>query len=136
MRKNLDVKLSWMSDENWDAFIEAGYLPILAINHPGHHGGTRIHFPELAPKMRVLRKFDDPLREYQNWITENINKHEVLRIIDILAHLACADGVVILTEKEDDPFRVVLGEFLDGILDNKITEYEWPGRDSRDMADN
>lgn len=135
MRKDLNVKLSWMSEDNWNSLIEAGYLPVLAINHPRHNSGTRVHFPELAPKMKVLRKFENPGEEYYRWLSEKINKWEILHTIDILAHLACASGVVILTEKEDDPFRSILGEFLDGVLDNKITEYEWPGRDDREMDD-
>lgn len=135
MRKDLNVKLSWMSEDNWNSLIEAGYLPVLAINHPRHNSGTRVHFPELAPKMKVLRKFENPGEEYYRWLSEKINKWEILHTIDILAHLACASGVVILTEKEDDPFRSILGEFLDGVLDNKITEYEWPGRDDREVDD-
>lgn len=135
MRKDLNVKLSWMSEDNWNSLIEAGYLPVLAINHPRHNSGTRVHFPELAPKMKVLRKFENPEEEYYRWLSEKINKWEILHTIDILAHLACASGVVILTEKEDDPFRSILGEFLDGVLDNKITEYEWPGRDDREVDD-
>lgn len=135
MRKDLNVKLSWMSEDNWNSLIEAGYLPVLAINHPRHNSGTRVHFPELAPKMKVLRKFENPGEEYYRWLSEKINKWEILHTIDILAHLACASGVVILTEKEEDPFRSILGEFLDGVLDNKITEYEWPGRDDRKMDD-
>lgn len=135
MRKDLNVKLSWMSEDNWNSLIEAGYLPVLAINHPRHNSGTRVHFPELAPKMKILRKFENPGEEYYRWLSEKINKWEILHTVDILAHLACADGVVILTEKEDDPFRSILGEFLDGVLDNKITEYEWPGRDNREMDD-
>lgn len=135
MRKDLNVKLSWMSEDNWNSLIEAGYLPVLAINHPRHNSGTRVHFPELAPKMKVLRKFENPGEEYYRWLSERINKWEILHTIDILAHLACASGVVILTEKEDDPFRSILGEFLDGVLDNKITEYEWPGRDDREVDD-
>lgn len=135
MRKDLNVKLSWMSEDNWNSLIEAGYLPVLAINHPRHNSGTRVHFPELAPKMKILRKFENPEEEYYRWLSEKINKWEILHTVDILAHLACADGVVILTEKEDDPFRSILGEFLDGVLDNKITEYEWPGRDDREVDD-
>lgn len=135
MRKDLNVKLSWMSEDNWNSLIEDGYLPVLAINHPRHNSGTRVHFPELAPKMKVLRKFENPGEEYYRWLSEKINKWEILHTIDILAHLACASGVVILTEKEDDPFRSILGEFLDGVLDNKITEYEWPGRDDREVDD-
>lgn len=135
MRKDLNVKLSWMSEDNWNSLIEAGYLPVLAINHPRHNSGTRVHFPELAPKMKVLRKFENPGEEYYRWLSEKINKWEILHTIDILAHLACASGVVILTEKEDDPFRSILGEYLDGVLDNKITEYEWPGRDDREVDD-
>lgn len=135
MRKDLNVKLSWMSEDNWNSLIEAGYLPVLAINHPRHNSGTRVHFPELAPKMKVLRKFENPGEEYYRWLSEKINKWEILHTVDILAHLACASGVVILTEKEDDPFRSILGEFLDGVLDNKITEYEWPGRDDREVDD-
>lgn len=135
MRKDLNVKLSWMSEDNWNSLIEAGYLPVLAINHPRHNSGTRVHFPQLAPKMKILRKFENPGEEYYRWLSEKINKWEILHTIDILAHLACASGVVILTEKEDDPFRSILGEFLDGVLDNKITEYEWPGRDDREVDD-
>ena len=70
MRKDLNVKLSWMSEDNWKFFIEQGFLPILAINHPRHNSGTRVHFPELAPKMKVLRKFENPGEEYYNWLRE------------------------------------------------------------------
>ena len=135
MRKDLNVKLSWMSEDNWKFFIEQGFLPILAINHPRHNSGTRVHFPELAPKMKVLRKFENPGEEYYNWLSEKVNKWEILHTLDVLAHLASASGVIILTEKEDDPFRKILGAFLDGILDEKITEYEWDREDSRNLDD-
>lgn len=135
MRKDLDVKLSWMSEENWQDLINDGYLPVLAINHPKHHGGTRIHFPELAPKIKYLKDSENPGRDYYARLSENVNKWEILHILDVLAHLACADGVVILTEKENDPYRKILGEFLDGVLDNKITEYEWHREDNRNLDD-
>ena len=125
MRKDLDVKLSWMSEENWEKFINLGYLPILAIRHPYNFYKTPIHFPELA----AIKKKDLDLEEtkdgFWDFLVSKVNPWKLLNKFDVLAHLASASGVIILTEKEEDPFRELLGKFLNcGILENPITEYE------------
>ena len=128
MRKDLCVCLSWMSDENWRRAIEIGFLPILAINHPRNFEGTQIHFPDLAPKMKYLKKIED-IEEakdmYWDSLSRVVSPWKTLHTFDILAHLSSASGVMIFTERKEDPFREILGQYLDGILNFKIREYEW-----------
>lgn len=135
MRKDLDVKLSWLSKENLEYFINQGYLPILAVYRPFRYGGTQIHFPWLAPNPNFLRAFDCPEDAYFGYLSENVNKRRTLKAFDTLAHLACASGIILMTEKEDDPYRFILGEFLDGVLNYPIREYEWDREEDRDLAD-
>lgn len=125
MRKELKVKMSWLSKDNWEKLIDSGYLPVLAISHPRRFGKTQIHFPELSFKLKHYKSLEEAKDIYWDMLSEKVNPWKILNTFDVLAHLACASGVVILTDRENDPFREVLGKFLDGILDEKITEYEW-----------
>lgn len=114
MRKNLNLKTSWYTPENWEILINSGYLPVLAIHSPETHKGTAIHFPKIAPLREVSQK------EYRIYLEENIESWKLIVSLDTLSHVACApEGVVILTDLEDDPYRKVLGEFLG------IEEYEY-----------
>lgn len=125
MRKELKVKMSWLSKENWDNLINEGYLPVLAIKHPKRYMKTPIHFQDLAFKQKPYESLEESKDIYWDMLTEKVNPWKILNTFDILAHLAGATGIVILTEKKDDPFRGILGKFLDGFLDEKITEYDW-----------
>lgn len=127
MRKKLNVKMSWMSEENFENAIKLGYLPILAVNHPKRFRGTKIHFPELAPKVKDFKEL--PLEEAKNEYLKALkslgNPWKILNKFDLLAHLSSASGIMILTEKEKDPYREVLSTYFNGILDSDIVDYEW-----------
>lgn len=131
---NTNVKLSWLSEDNWKNLIEAGYLPVLAINYPNRFKNTAIHFPELAPNLESLRT-SKPEFNYLKGLYQNVNRRHLFRIFDVLTHLACADGIVVLTEKEDDPYRKILGKFLAEGLENGASEYEWDRGNSENLAD-
>lgn len=119
MRKNLNLKLSWYTPENWEKLIESGYLPILAIETPDRFRGTPIHFPKLAPKRLGTT-------EYKDYLEEKIKPWKILNSMDVLSHVSCAPkGVVILTSTKDDPYRKILGEYLESYLESEVSEYEY-----------
>lgn len=133
MRKRLNVKLSWLSEDNWKNLIEAGYLPVLAINCPTRFRGTAIHFPELAPNPS---KSENPEMDYLKELYTNVDRSKIVKKFNILSHLARSRGrIVVLTEEENDPYRKILGKFLEGGLDNGATEYEWTRENSGNLAD-
>ena len=135
IRKDLDVKLSWFSWENWKEAVERGYLPVLAIVNPKTHKNTPVHFPLLAPRVNPIYEREEQLDMYWDHLHGTINPWRVLNTFDVLSHLSCSSGIMVLTEKEIDPFRELLGMYLDGILDHKITEYEWGRGNSELLAD-
>lgn len=119
MRKNLNLKLSWYTPENWDKLIEDGYLPVLAIESPEIFYGTPIHFPELMPH-------EISLEEYQSYLERRIVSWKIINTFNVLFHVSCAPkGIVILTSKEDDRYRGVLGKYLGRYLETEPTEYEY-----------
>lgn len=120
MRKNLDLKLSWYSPENWETLIEDGYLPILAIQSPKLLQGTPIHFPELSPKG------GNDLPGYKEYLENKIRGWKIVNSLDVLSHISNATkGVVVLTNHQEDPFRETLGKYLGKFLTSEVTEYEY-----------
>lgn len=118
MRKNLNLKTSWYSKENWEEVIKNGYLPILAIRNPETHKGTPIHFPQLSPRYN--------LQEYREYLEERVVAWKIINSFDVLSHLSCAPvGVVLMTNHKEDPYREVLGDYLGSYLDTEVTEYEY-----------
>lgn len=121
MRKNLNLKTSWYTSENWNSLIEDGFLPVLAIQSPETHKGTPIHFPEIAPRTKDL-----DTQEFLRYLEKKVSARKIINSFDILSHISCAPkGVVLLTDKQDDPYREILREYLGRYLDSEITEYEY-----------
>lgn len=120
MRKNLNLKLSWYTPENWEKVIKDGYLPILAIREPESFRGTPIHFPELAPKSKTLNS-----TEFMEYLRKRVSYWKILNSFDILSHVASSSGVVIFTDTQEDQYRVVLRDYFQCFLDTEVSEYEY-----------
>ena len=119
MRKNLNLKLSWYTPENWDKVIKDEYLPVLAVRDPKSFKGTPIHFPELAPKRNLTST------EFMEYLQKRISYWKILNSFDVLSHVASSKGVVLFTDTQEDQFRVVLRDYFQCFLDTEITEYEY-----------
>lgn len=121
MRKNINLLVSWYSPENMKSLIEDGYLPLLAIGKPEVYSGTPIHFPFLAPRVKDLSP-----QEYKDYLNTRVTAWRLINTFDILSHVSCApQGVVILTDLKDDPYREILREYLNYHLETDVTEYEY-----------
>lgn len=107
-----EIKLSWLSDENWENSISQGFLPILAIKYPPKFFKTQIHFPELTSNDYQTTDLEEAKDLYWNDL-QDLNKKQIIRKLSVLSHLSCAySGVMIFTENQDDPYREVLSQFL------------------------
>lgn len=127
MRKKLNVALTWMSEENWEASISLGYLPVLVMNHPKRFSGSPIHFPELSPRLKDLEmeNIEESKDLYYDYLVSSVTPWKFLNTLDVLGHLACSSGIMIFTDSKDDPYREVLGSFLDNLLESNVREYDW-----------
>ena len=114
-----EIKLSWLSKENWDKAIEDGFLPILAVFKPRRFWKTPIHFPELSPKKYETEDLEEAKDLYWNDLTE-VDIRRIYHKFDVLAHLASSSGIMIFTCPEKDPFREVLGQYLSTTLGQEI----------------
>lgn len=121
MRKNLNLKLSWYSPDNLKKLVEDGYLPVLAIDKPEVYAGTPIHFRQIAPRVKELS-----LKEYKDYLESVIKSWKIVNSFDVLCHVSCApNGVVILTDQKEDPYREILGKFLGKYMGSELKEYEY-----------
>ena len=107
-----EIRLSWLSDENWDEAISQGFLPILAIKYPPRFFKTQIHFPELIHNEYQTTDLEEAKDLYWNDL-QDLNKKRIIRKLSVLSHIANASsGIMIFTELQEDPYREVLGQFL------------------------
>ena len=124
-KKDLNIKLSWFSKENWTKFVELGFLPILAFKNPKRYKGTPIHFPELSTEFPGKCKDEEMKDIFWDILSKEISSWKLLHTFDILSHLTRTDNIIILTPYKEDHLRETLGDFLSKLLGMDIKEYEW-----------
>lgn len=104
------IKTACYTKENWEEVLDSGFLPILATKNSDLYYHTPIHMPELAPTDN-----EGDIEEKKDLYWDSLTRVKLgktLKTLDILAHLSCSQGCVVMVDPKYEEYLEVLESWL------------------------